>query len=188
MRSASATAQPLEQEAADEPSQAAADQAVDQALARPVGQTLAQPDPQPQHGPGECPAQQTAAQQADHDLARDQADRSAQRRRRCSPGDGTRQLEPGTVAERAVRIQENPQRPADQEPGQGVADVDRLGLNQLDVEVKPEERAQAAGERQVVSLAQVGTAEPDRRRATVTAATASVPEWARSGQVRSLGS
>ena len=161
MRSPSRAAQPLEQEAADEPAQAAADQAVDQALARPVGQALAQADPQPQHGPGERPAEQPAAEQADDDLARDQADRPAERRRRRAPGDRPGQLEPGTVAERAVRVQEDPERAADQEPGQGVAHVDRLGVNQLDVKVKPEQRAQAAGQRQVVRLAQVGPARPE---------------------------
>ena len=157
-------AQPLEQEAADEPAQAAADQAVDQALARPVGQPLPQADPQPQHRPRQCPAQQAAAQEADHHLAGHQAERAAQRRRRRAPGHGAGQLEPGTVAERTVGVQENPQRAADQEPGQGVANVNRLGLDQLDIQVKPEERTQAADKRQVVGLAQVGPAGPDRQR------------------------
>ena len=117
MRSAERAAQPFEQKAADKPPQAAADQAVDQAFSRPIRQPLAQADPQPEHGPRESAAEQAAAQEADDDLARHQPDRAAQRGRRCSPGDGSGHLEPGTVTSRAVRVQEHPERTTNQEAG-----------------------------------------------------------------------
>ena len=106
----------------------------------------------------------------------DQPERPAQRRGRGAPGHRARQLEPGAVAERAVGVEEEAERPADQQPRQGVAHVDRLGVDQLDVQVQAEQRAQGPGQGQVVGLAEVG---PAARIARAARATGGVGPWPR---------
>ena len=65
---------------------------------------------------------------------------------------------PGTVAKRTPGVQEEPDRPADDQARQGVANVNRFRLNQLDIKVQPEECTDSAGQGQVVGLAQAGPA------------------------------
>ncbi len=123
------------------------------------------PMPSPSTAQERARPRRPALHEPDHELAGDQSDRPTEGRGRCAPGHGASQLEPGPVAERTVGVQENAERSADQQPARASRTINRLGLNQLDVEIKPEQRPEGAGQRQVVGLAQVGPpTEPGQRR------------------------
>src|SRR5437764_270786 len=66
---------------------------------------------------------------------------------------------------RATRIHSNrkPPRHPPSPPAPHLPDIHRLGLDQLDIEIQPEKGSQAAGQGQVVGLAEVSPTEPDRR-------------------------
>jgi len=128
----------FEAAAAHEAAQSAADQAEDQALARPVGQPLAQANAQAEDRPGTGPTEQTAAEEADHQLAEHQPEGTAEGGRRHAPRHRAGQLVPGTVAKRTPGGQKEPDRAADQQARQGVANVDRFRLYQFHIKVQPE--------------------------------------------------